>query len=134
MAQSVKSCKDEDLSSYPWLPGISQVWSQTSITLALRIDTRFSTGTEPIQKIYIILKWDLLDQFTPYGLVSPTMDVFTLERLRTCNCSVHEARCLHSLRVQKSQRLPGLPSVCVGRLKKLGSDVSKIWWWQQQDR
>lgn len=53
------------------------------------------------------------------------MVVFTLERLRTCNCSVRKAGCFHSLRlVQKSQRLPGLPSVCVGRLKKLGSDAS----------
>lgn len=49
MAQSVKPCKAGNLGSYPWLPGKSQVWSQASITLALRMDIKVSRGTEPLE-------------------------------------------------------------------------------------
>lgn len=49
MAQSLKPWKAGDLSSYPWLPGKSQVLSKTSTILAQRMDIRFSRGTEPIE-------------------------------------------------------------------------------------
>lgn len=77
-----------------------------------------------------MLRKDLLDWFTCHGLDSPTMAVFTLERLRTSSSLVHMAGCFNSLNLAlKSwgflERL--WFSVHIGRLKSLHSVVSREW-------
>lgn len=77
-----------------------------------------------------MLRKDLLDWFTCHGLDSPTMAVFTLERLRTGSLLVHKAGCCDSLNLTlKSLRLLERLwfSVNTGRLKSLGSVVSRGW-------
>lgn len=77
-----------------------------------------------------MLRRDLLDWFTCHGLDSPTMAVFTLERLRTGSLLVHLAGCFSSLNLAlKSSRLLERLwfSVHNGRLKSLGSVVRRGW-------